>query len=61
MDYDPDGGAINVRFLEVHRPPCLPRDIELTQPCVGQQPARQLHRPELQSRNRQLTPPGDAR
>lgn len=23
MDYDPDGGQINVRFLQVHRPLCL--------------------------------------
>jgi hypothetical protein len=26
MDYDPEGGAINVRFLQVHRPLCLPED-----------------------------------
>jgi len=26
MDYDPDGGAINVRFLQVHRPLRLPQD-----------------------------------
>jgi hypothetical protein len=26
MDYDPEGGAINVRFLQVHRPLCCARD-----------------------------------
>jgi hypothetical protein len=32
----------------------------LTQACSGQQPARQLHRPELQSRDCELAAAGDA-
>lgn len=47
MDYDPEGGAINVRFLQVHRPLCLRGSGVLTRTWTGRQPARQLHCPEL--------------
>jgi hypothetical protein len=53
----------NQRPLPPGTPPALSiaKRVELTQLCLGRQPARQLHRPELQSRNRQLAAPCDAR